>query len=272
MAKNIFWIQGPFNHKLFLHNYNLLLQSEINFKIIVCSNDPVDLPNLKYVESLKIEDPGQDVNEIIKLNYSRQYSTTSPILHYPNISDARVICKLRSDIKIENIGIFLKLINYIAENNKIVVSSYSTMHTYNAFNYSYHISDWIYIGKPNLILEMISKENRSSNVLSKEKDRIYLEHWVGKETCEQAMIDKSIFMMRDFYNVIYPINILRHGLNLEKYHYLFSPKNFKEFKTVIFARFSTFTEFDYMLIQLMPFLKLIIPKVKTRFIKYIINR
>ncbi|MEN9987050.1 MAG: hypothetical protein RLZZ585_89 [Bacteroidota bacterium] len=272
MAKYIFWIQGPFNYKILLHNYSLLLKSEINFKIIVCSNDYINFSKLKNVESIQIEDPGQDVNEKIKLNYSRQYSTTSPILHQPNILDAKLICKLRSDIRIENHKKFVKLLDYLGENDKIVVSSYSTMHVYNAFNYSFHISDWIYIGKPNLILELISKENRSSNVVCEAKNRIYLEHWVGIETCEQAMIDKSIFLKRNFYEIIYPINILRHGLKLEKYNYLFFPRNWRELKTVIFARLSTFTELDYKLIRLIPFSRHIIANIKTCFIKLIINK
>jgi hypothetical protein len=273
MEKYLFWVQGPFDQNILNFNISQLESTNIDYKLVVCTNtNDVNLERSDKLDVIIINDPGQDCNKFVCVNYSRQYSTTYPLLDYENIHEYSQVIKFRSDIKIENVSNFIKLLKRNNDKQKIIVSCYSTMHVMNAFNYHNHISDWIYICSPDKLIRLISKTNRSVNVLSIDSEKRYIEHWVGKETCEQAMINPLFFEYNNFYKIIHPINIVKHGIVLRKYYHLFIPKTFKDVRTIVFARLSTYTELDYFVINFAPFLIKTISKIKIFLINLILIR
>jgi hypothetical protein len=269
MERFLFWIQGPYNEAVLQNNFSVLKSIGIDCHFVVCTNQNVE-EKIDGIEYVFIADPGPDCNEFIKLNYSRQFSTTNRIISYSDLKSFNYIFKLRSDILIMSKKKFLGVLKIVKSNKSIVVSSYSTMHRVNAFEYNYHISDWLYFGSTNLVRDFIAKNSRVENVLKLDKNKIYLEHWVGVETCEQAMIDPTFFHKHRFYKVIIPINLFSFGLELTKYNYLFIPKTFRQLKTVIFARLSNYTQNDWLFIKYVPLMKYVIPIFKKTFLKNII--
>lgn len=249
MEKYLFWIQGPYNQEVLEANLNALNFLNIKFKTVVCSNTkkPKNLVS-GFVEYLEVKDPGIDKNEYITLNYSRQFSTTYPIFDYLKKNDHNYVIRLRSDLKIISINKFKNLIELIKKYpNMLIVSEYNTMANKNVFNYKAHISDWIYLGTPSVIEKYLTKKKRSENILQTCQNKIFLEHWVGKETCEQAMLDQDLFKTVNHEEIIVPINIVSYGITLPKYLYLFKPRSLSEFKTYVISRASIYSQNDWAL-------------------------
>ncbi len=268
----LLWIQGPLYLDILNENLKILEKHKETIKIVVCTNTIVSEYNANF-ELIYVPDPGEDKNEKIVLNYSRQFSTTNRILFYERINDFDFILKIRSDFKIYNLTKFESLLKKLLKNpDAIIVSQFSTFHNDNALKYKLHISDWFYFGKVENIINFIAQSNRRCNVLKVYENRIYFSHWVGLETCEQAMINKRYFQNIDFYRAIIPINPLKYGLILEKYKKIFKPTNWYEFKSYIFFVLCNYTETDYNLLRLNKNIFKIIKYIKFIIIKLYIYR
>jgi hypothetical protein len=268
MADTLFWVQGPLEYELLYSNINKIKGELNSFKFVVCSNDFTSR-NIHGIDFIYVVDPGCDENEFVKLNYSRQYSTTSPIINFLNENSFETVVKMRSDLEISNVKEFLRTV-FNRESNQLLVSSYNTMHLTNPFNYEYQISDWIYIGNSELIKQLISPINQIDLVLAKNTNTIFLKHWVGKKTCEQAMISDSFFENYDFYNCIRPINIFKCGLYLKKYKFLKRPSNWSEFKGYVFSHLSIYCAYEYRVLIINRHIFNLIVSVKTKIIKWLL--
>lgn len=272
MGNILFWIQGPIVYDILSANlFKLSKIKDIDFKIVVCTNDKIDRI-IFGVEVIQIEDPGPDKNEFITLNYSRQYSTTRPILNYlDQNSNFDLVIKIRSDIEITSQKKFYRLIQKYPL-NQILVSSYNTMHLDNIFEYYWQVSDWLYVTTPNLIKELINPIDESHEVLKNDKNKYFLKHWVGVKTCEQAMISNAFALSNDFYVKIKPVNIYRHGLYLTKYRFLYRPKTYAEFKAYIYSHLSTYTELEFEILMKSKLLFNVIKNTKSLILKWLLKK
>lgn len=246
MVKLLCWVQGPYEPDILINNLKKVKDSGLKIDIVVSSNsiinNKIKTNNVKY---LYFPDPGPDVNQYISLNYSRQFSTTAPLTEYLSNHNYDYVLKMRSDIEFFSMEKFSKLIKLAGTNTEaLIVSEYSTMPEGNIFEYSWHISDWIYFGKPEIIKKYLAKVSYRDDVSEADGSKIYLQHWVGKKTCEQAMIDQKAILGCEFFKVIFPINLINYGLILPKYKHLFKPNSLQEFKTYLFARSAIYSEND----------------------------